>query len=93
MISAGEQHQQRHEHQPPRNQVVGVVRKGPRQEVRVSLSTFKGRTYGDVRLFVPNAQGEWVPTAKGCTVGVYQIGDLLDAVASLLRAAQEAPRC
>lgn len=67
-------------------QVVYVIRKGPRQEIRVSLSKFKGRTFGDLRLFVPNRQGEWIPTMKGCTVGVEQLGELAEAVGRLRQA-------
>lgn len=70
-----------HEHQ-----VVQVIRKGPNQEIRVSVSTFKGRTFGDLRLFVPNEQGEWIPTMKGCTVGVEQLDELAEAVERLRQA-------
>jgi hypothetical protein len=63
--------------------VVHVIRKSPKQEIRISLSRYKGRTFGDVRLFVPDQQGEWVPTTKGCTVGVEQLGELEEAVVRL----------
>jgi hypothetical protein len=74
------------EHQE--RQVIAVISKGPRQEIRVSLSKFKGRTFGDVRLFVPNQQGEWIPTMKGCTVGVEQLEELEEAVLRLRSAAE-----
>ena len=80
--------QRRQENQE--RQVVHVIRKSPRQEIRVSLSTFKGRTFGDLRLFVPNEQGEWIPTQKGCTVGVEQLPELEIAVRKL-REVVEAP--
>jgi hypothetical protein len=81
--------QHTHEHQE--RHVVGVVRKGLKQEIRVSLSKFNGRTFGDLRLFVPNQQGEWIPTMKGCTVGVEQLGELEVAVRKLREAVERAP--
>jgi hypothetical protein len=72
-------------------QVVQVIRKGPKQEIRVSLSKFKGRTFGDFRLFVPNERGEWIPTIKGCTVGVEQLDELAEAVEKLCQAVEVAP--
>jgi len=68
--------------------VVHVIRKSPKQEIRISLSRYKGRTFGDVRLFVPDQQGEWVPTTKGCTVGVEQIHELFEGIGKLTNVAQ-----
>ena len=64
-------------------QVIHVIHKGPKQELRVSLNTFRGRTFGDLRLFILNSQGEWIPTMKGCTVGVGQLEELEEAVSKL----------
>jgi hypothetical protein len=36
--------------------------------LRVSLNTYKGRTYIDLRLFYQDANGELRPTKKGVTV-------------------------
>ena len=36
--------------------------------LRVSLSTYKGRTYVDLRLFYQDAGGELRPTRKGVTI-------------------------
>ena len=69
------------EHQE--RQVVAVIQKGGKQEIRVSLSNFNGRTFGDLRLFVPNKQGEWIPTMKGVTVGIEQLKELEEAVGRL----------
>lgn len=72
-------------------QVVHVIRKGLKQEIRVAVTTFKGRTFGDLRLFVTNQRGEWIPTMKGCTVGVEQLAELEMAVRKLRGAVQGAP--
>jgi hypothetical protein len=74
------------EHQE--RQVVHVIPKGEKHEIRVSLSKYKGRTFGDLRLFILNQQGEWIPTMKGCTVGVEQLEELEEAVLKLRNAAE-----
>lgn len=81
--------QREQEHQE--RQVVAVLRKAGRQEIRVSLSKFNGRIFGDLRLFVPNRQGEWIPTMKGVTIGVEQLGDLVQAVGKLREAVDRLP--
>jgi transcriptional coactivator p15 (PC4) len=81
---------QRHQDDQERR-VVQVIRKGPRQEIRVSLSKFRGQTLGDLRLFVANEQGEWIPTTKGCTIGVEQLDELAEAVGRLRQAAGAPP--
>jgi hypothetical protein len=64
-------------------QVVHVIRKGPKQEIRISLSKFKGRTFGDLRTFLCNQAGEVVPTPKGVTVPVENFAELEMAVRKL----------
>ena len=68
---------------------IAVIHKSAKQEIRVSLCTFRGRTFGDIRLFVPNQQGEWIPTRKGCTFAVEQLAELECAVQKLRGAAEE----
>ncbi len=70
-------------------QVIGVIHKGPKQEIRISLSTFRGRTFGDLRLFVLNQQGQLVATRKGITVGVEQLDELEEAVGRLRDASDQ----
>jgi len=81
--------QEHQEHQE--RQVVHVIRKGPKLEIRVSLSKFKGRTFGDLRLFLPNQAGEVVPTPKGVTVPVELFAELEMAVRKLRQAVEGAP--
>jgi len=68
-------------------QVIHVIPKGERHEIRVSLSKYKGRTFVDLRLFIVDYQGEWIPTQKGCTVDVRQLEELEEAVRKLRNAA------
>jgi hypothetical protein len=48
--------------------IVHEFKRNPEETLRVSLSTFKGRTYIDVRLFYEDVNGELQPTKKGITV-------------------------
>ena len=69
-------------------QLIAVIHKSATQEIRVSLSMFRGRSFGDLRLFVLNQQGDWIPTQKGCMVGVEQLEELEEAVLKLRNAAE-----
>jgi hypothetical protein len=69
------------EHQA--RQVVHVIRKGPKLEIQVSRSTYRGRAFADLRLFVVNEVGALVPTRKGVTVPLEQLGELELAVRRL----------
>lgn len=71
------------EQEPQDRQVIHVIHKGATQQIQVSLATFRGRTFGDLRLYVFK-DDEWIPTQqKGCTVDVKQLEELEEAVARL----------
>src|SRR5262249_48275147 len=70
--------------------VVHGIRKDPKQEVRIALSEYNGRRLVDLRLFIRNRHGEWIPTQKGCTVPVDLFAELELAV-DKLRHALEVP--
>lgn len=48
--------------------VLHEFKRNAEETLRVSLSTFKGRTYVDFRLFYEDANGELAPTKKGVTI-------------------------
>ena len=75
--------QERQEQQP---RVVAVIPKGPNHELRVSLATHRGRTFGDLRLWVLK-DGNMIPTPRGVTVDVWQLEELESAIVSLRDAA------
>ena len=49
-------------------QVVHVIPKSPKLEIRASLSTFHGKQFLDLRTFVASRAGEFVPTRLGITL-------------------------
>jgi len=75
------------EQEPQGRQLIHTIHKGAKQQIQVSLATFRGRTFGDLRLFVLK-DGDWIPTQRGCTVDLEQLEELEEAVLSLRNAAE-----
>jgi hypothetical protein len=63
------------------DQTVAVFPKNKFQEVRVGIREFKGNDLVDIRIWT-NAQGidQMVPTAKGVTVNIQLLPQLLKAL-------------
>jgi len=63
------------------DQTVAVFPKNKFQEVRVGIREFKGNDLLDIRIWT-NAQGvdQMVPTAKGVTVNIHLLPQLLKAL-------------
>ena len=60
--------------------LIAGLPKGSGEEVRVSLSEFKGKQYIDLRVYFENDEGEWKPTKKGVALHVGQFNKLMDAL-------------
>ncbi len=75
------------EHEQQERRVIAVIYKSDKHQIQVSLAKYRGRTFGDLRLYVANPQGDLVPTRKGVTLEVGQIAELEDAVMRLRDAA------
>jgi len=69
-------------------QVIAVIHKSEKQQIHVSLATYRSRRQADVRLFVLK-DGDWIPTRKGITVGVEKLEELEEAVLKLRYAAEQ----
>jgi hypothetical protein len=69
-------------------QVVYSFPKNSREEVRATLSTFKGRRLADIRVWAADDEGDGDhPTRKGISVRVEDLDKLLEAVQALVEAA------
>jgi len=69
------------------NKTIYTFKKSETDEIRVSLGTFKGKTYLSVWLwFYSQKSGEFKPTKKGLTLGAEFIAELK---AALEKAEQE----
>ncbi|HPW54351.1 MAG: transcriptional coactivator p15/PC4 family protein [Thermoanaerobaculaceae bacterium] len=48
--------------------ILHEFKRNAEETLRISLSTFKGRTYVDIRLFYEDTNGELAPSKKGVTI-------------------------
>jgi len=53
---------------PDDRKVLHEFKRNQEETLRISLSSFKGRTYIDIRMFYEDANGELAPTKKGVTI-------------------------
>ena len=53
---------------PDDRKVLHEFKRNSEDTLRISLSTFKGKNYIDIRLFYTDANGELQPTKKGVTL-------------------------
>lgn len=60
--------------------LIATLPKGAQEEVRVSLSEFKGKQYIDLRIYYENEDGEWKPTKKGVALNVEHFHKLMEAL-------------
>jgi hypothetical protein len=58
---------------------------GSEEEVRIALDTFNGNPYVSIRLWFRNRAGAWMPTRRGCSVRLREIGDVVSALQSAER--------
>lgn len=75
---------------PDDRKVVHEFKRNQEETLRVSLSTFKGRTYIDIRLFYEDANGELAPTKKGVTITPELWDEFRNGVAAAEDALQKA---
>jgi hypothetical protein len=60
--------------------LVARIAKNPTEEVRVSLTSYRGHDLVDIRVFYQDEQGEWRPTKRGVSLSVDSFAELRDAV-------------
>jgi hypothetical protein len=60
--------------------LVSRIAKNPTEEVRISLTSYRGHDLVDIRVFYQDEQGEWRPTKRGVSLSVDSFAELRDAV-------------
>ena len=58
--------------------------KSPTEQVQVSLSAFKSKTYVDLRIYYKASGGEYRPTKKGITFSPDLLPELEEAIRKLI---------
>ncbi len=66
--------------------VVHSFQKNALEEVRVSITSFKGKKYFDIRVYYRADDGEFKPSKKGITLAPSLIEDMEEAVRKLKEA-------
>ncbi len=64
-------------------QVVYTFPKNPLEEVRASITVFKGKQYVDLRIYYKGDDGEFYPSKKGLTLSLDLFSELEVAVQKL----------
>jgi hypothetical protein len=64
-------------------QVVYTFPKNPLEEVRASITVYKGKQYVDLRIFYKGDDGEYHPSKKGLTISLDLFSELDKAVEKL----------
>ena len=57
--------------------------RSPTEQVQVSLSKYKGKTYVDLRIYYKASDGEYRPTKKGITMSPDLLPELGEAIRKL----------
>lgn len=69
--------------------VVYTFPKNPLEEVRASITVFKGKQYVDLRIYYKGDDGEFHPSKKGLTLSLDLFSELEQAVQKLSEAVGE----
>jgi hypothetical protein len=64
-------------------QVVYTFPKNPLEEVRASITVYRGKQYVDLRIFYKGDDGEYHPSKKGLTISLDLFSELDKAVEKL----------
>jgi Transcriptional Coactivator p15 (PC4) len=60
--------------------LVARIAKNPTEELRVSLTSYRGYDLVDIRVFFQDDQGEWRPTKRGVSLSVDSFAELREAI-------------
>ena len=69
---------------PDERDLVHSFDRSATEQVQVSLSKYKGKTYADIRIYYKADGGEYRPTKKGITVSPAQLPELGEAIRKLM---------
>ena len=70
-------------------QLVHSFPKNPLEEVRASLTEFKGKQYVDLRIYYRGDDGEYHPSKKGLTIALELFPEIEEAIQKLREAIGE----
>jgi hypothetical protein len=65
------------------SQIVYTFPKNATEEIRASVSTYKGKQYLDLRVFYQGDDGEYHPSKKGISIAPDLLAELEEAIRKL----------
>jgi hypothetical protein len=69
---------------PDERELIHSFDRSATEQLQVSLSKYKGKTYADIRIYYKADDGEYRPTKKGITVSPAQLPELGEAIRKLI---------
>ena len=69
---------------PDERELIHSFERSATEQVQISLSKYKGKTYVDLRIYYKASDGEYRPTKKGITVSPAQLPELGEAIRKLI---------
>lgn len=71
--------------------LVARISKNPTEEVRISLTSYRGYDLVDIRVYYQDEQGEWRPTKRGVSLSVDSFAELREAISKVEERLNELP--
>lgn len=62
------------------SKILARIERGETQELRISVSEYKGKSYLDARIFFTKDKENWFPTQKGITVYPEDLDTFAEAI-------------
>jgi hypothetical protein len=59
---------------------LATFRRGPRSELRIVLDEYQGKTFVGLRIWDQTQGGAWLPSKKGVSVRMIEVGELVRAL-------------
>ncbi|MBI3325773.1 MAG: transcriptional coactivator p15/PC4 family protein [Nitrospinae bacterium] len=67
------------------------ITKNSTEEVRISLTSYRGYELIDIRVYFQDDRGEWRPTKRGVSLSVDSFAELRDAIGKVEEMLNELP--
>lgn len=64
----------------PEQNIIKEITKNDDTVIRISTTQFRGQEYIDIRSYVKNQEGEYIPTKKGITLSKSVLPEVLAAL-------------
>ena len=60
--------------------IIGIIPKNSSEEIRLSITEFRGKSFLDIRQFYLNDENQMAPTRKGIRLNFNQVAELYSLI-------------